>query len=69
MQKHILSVHEGYVFGKFYQKIKQESCSDNDFQSPQKMTNEQIAEMMEVEEMPLKLVVKQLTNHQIIFHL
>ena len=59
MQKHILSVHEDYVFGKLCQKIKQESCSFDDFQSPKEMTNEQIAEMMEVEEMPLKSVVKQ----------
>ena len=59
MQKHILSVHEGYVLGKLCQNIKQEPSSDDDFQSPKEMTNEQIAEMMEVEEMPLKSVVKQ----------
>ena len=59
MKKHILSVHEGYVFGKFCQKIKQEPCSDDNFQSPHEMTNEQIAEMIEVEKMPLKSVVKQ----------
>ena len=59
MQKHILSVHEDYVFGNLCQKIKQEPSSDDDFQSSKKMTNKQIAEMMEVEEMPLKSVVKQ----------
>ena len=44
-----------YVFGKFCQKIKPEPCSDDDFQSP---SSQQVAEMIEKEEIPLKSEMK-----------